>query len=64
MANAPLPGRDGASCKGDLGLPRRSIFLQSGLDEANHFEAITENQFSAHRQFARGQKKGQRGWLY
>ena len=27
MANAPLPERDGASCRGDLGLARRSIFL-------------------------------------
>ena len=29
MANAPLPGRDGASCRGDLGLARRSIFFQA-----------------------------------
>ncbi len=32
MANAPLPGRDGGICKGDLGLARRSIFFQSRLD--------------------------------
>ena len=32
MANAPLPGRDGRSCSGDLGARRRSIFLQSRLD--------------------------------
>jgi hypothetical protein len=64
MANAPLPGRDGGICKGDLGLARRSIFLQVRLDRANHFEVATENRFSAHRQSARGQKKGQRGWLH
>ena len=48
MANAPLPGRDGASCKGDLGLRRRSIFFQSRLDRPNHVEVAAENQFSAH----------------
>ena len=48
MANAPLPGRDGGSCMGDLGLARRSIFLRAGLDGANHVEVVTENRFCAH----------------
>jgi hypothetical protein len=56
MANAPLPGRDGGSCKGDLGLARRSIFFQSRLDRANHVEAVAENRFCAHRLFARSCK--------
>jgi hypothetical protein len=64
MANAPLPGRDGASCRGDLGLARRSIFLQVRLDWANHIEVATENRLSAHRKSARGQKRRQRGWLH
>ena len=38
MANAPLPGRDGASCRGDLGWQRRSIFLPMRLDWANHVD--------------------------
>jgi len=32
MANAPLPGRDGVSCKGDLGLVKTGIFSSKGLD--------------------------------
>ena len=48
MANAPLPGRDGGSCRGDLGLARSGIFLRAGLDRANHVEVVTENQFFAH----------------
>ena len=48
MANAPLPGRDGGSCRGDLGLARRSLFLRARLDRANHVEVATENQFFAH----------------
>ena len=48
MANAPLPGRDGVSCKGDLGQSRTGIFLRLRLDRANHVEAVTENQFPAH----------------
>ena len=60
MANAPLPGRDGGSCRGDLGQLRRSIFLQSRLDRANHVEVVTENRFCAHRLFARSCKTKER----
>jgi hypothetical protein len=44
MANAPLPGRDGGSCRGDLGLARSGIFLRARLDGANHVEVVSENQ--------------------
>jgi hypothetical protein len=42
MANAPLPGRDGASCRGDLGLARSGIFFRSGLDGANHVDLVKQ----------------------
>jgi hypothetical protein len=43
MANAPLPGRDGGICMGDLGVARRGLFLRAGLDGANHVEVVVEN---------------------
>jgi hypothetical protein len=58
MANAPLPGRDGGICRGDLGLARRSIFLQVRLDWANHVEILAENRFCAHRPICSSRKKG------
>ena len=48
MANAPLSGQDGANFTGDLGQPRKGMFLRQRLDEANHVEAATENRFCAH----------------
>ena len=53
MANAPLPGRDGGSCRGDLGLARRSIFLQARLDRANHVEVVKENRSFKKNRFSR-----------
>jgi len=52
MANAPLPGRDGASCRGDLGWQRRSIFLPRRLDGANHVEVAMENRFLKKNRFS------------
>jgi hypothetical protein len=57
MANAPLPGRDGGICKGDLGLARRGLFFQTRLVWANHVEVVAENQFFAHWHLPVGQSK-------
>ncbi|HVQ68639.1 MAG TPA: hypothetical protein VMT08_14200, partial [Bradyrhizobium sp.] len=43
MANAPLPGRDGGTCKGDLGSGRSGLFLRMRLDGANQVEVAGEN---------------------
>ena len=47
MANAPLAGRDGGSCRGDLGCRRRSIFLRARLDGANHVDLAVKIRRSA-----------------
>jgi hypothetical protein len=44
-----LAGRNGLTCRGDLGAERRSIFLRRGLDGANHADRIGEISLVAHR---------------
>jgi hypothetical protein len=42
-------GRDGGSCRGDLGSRRSGLFLQPRLDRANQFEVAGENRTLAQR---------------
>ena len=42
-------GRDGGSCRGDLGLARSGLFLRSRLDRANQLEVAGENRALARR---------------
>ena len=44
-----LAGRNGLTCRGDLGAGRRSIFLRGWLDGANHADRIGEISLVAHR---------------
>src|SRR5829696_3660247 len=44
-----LAGRNGLTCRGDLGAGRRSIFLRRWLDGANHADRIGEISLVAHR---------------
>jgi len=44
-----LAGRNGLTCRGDLGAGRRSIFLRLGLDGANQIDWVEEIRLIAHR---------------
>ena len=44
-----LAGRNGLTCRGDLGEERRSLFLRRRLDGANHADRIGEISLVAHR---------------
>ncbi len=41
-------GRDGVSCKSDLGLVRTDFFLQGGLDRANQLDPKGEFSLNHH----------------
>jgi hypothetical protein len=44
-----LAGRNGLTCRTDLGAARRSIFLKRELDGANHVDWVEEIRANAHR---------------
>jgi hypothetical protein len=48
MANAPLMGQDGGSCKSDLADENSGIFFCEGLDDPNHVEFAREIRTNAH----------------
>jgi hypothetical protein len=48
MANAPLSEQDGAAYSFDLPDARSDIFLQPGLDRANHVDLAQEIRRLAH----------------
>src|SRR6202022_4636767 len=49
IAIRPCVGRDGEASKSDLGLARNGIFLQRGLDRANHIDPLQQIKSGARR---------------
>jgi hypothetical protein len=55
IAKRPSVGRDGVICSDDLGLAKSGIFLETGLDRANHIDPvqqITSSEQASHRHHA------------
>src|SRR6202022_1302835 len=49
IAIRPCRGRDGEASKSDLGQARTEIFLQMGLDRANHVDPLQQIKSGARR---------------
>jgi hypothetical protein len=48
LANAPLLGQDGGSCRSDLPDGLSEIFFQTGLDRANQLDPAQQIRLRAH----------------